>query len=591
MSSAPLQSADSLANSAWHDATSLRRLKAALAEAERDTAAATAEAVRLMRQVEEEQHRAAEAERRTRHAEGLRVTTVQRLAQQDAEIGRLGQQQAATAAELSERSAALDEAEGARAVLVRQVAELREGTAIASSLSNIEVDALTAALAAEKHRAARLEKGRAGDAEKLAVLNQQAARLQADLNAEQAAEQCVAASAAAQLQAERDRSAGLASELAAARAKESRGAEAARAAAAAAAAAAEAAAEAETKEDESGRVDGAELAAQRTRADGLAVELVAAKARVMQLTATAAAAPARRPSTLLQQTATVIRPRSRLALVVTAFTAEADGDLTLLAGQTVVLTKAKDSKKWWKGHLQSDPARAGVFPRAAVQEQVGAAQVDPAFSPAAPPAPARDAGPARTSTSEFERCRRALQSAALPSAAPASTVPEAWGADRAEVQIVQGSPVAPGQPMAAKAESPVMLALDAEVGPLAEPTAEHEYPPPAYDGYSNGGDYGSDEDESGGEYEQEEGEEEQILPSDQDIRNYAEQMLDMDLAEHPDLLWIAEEALLAADLPSGWAEHEDAEGNPYYWRTVGPEKVSSKRPHVQRDSLARYVTG
>jgi hypothetical protein len=39
-----------------------------------------------------------------------------------------------------------------------------------------------------------------------------------------------------------------------------------------------------------------------------------------------------------------------------------------------------------------------------------------------------------------------------------------------------------------------------------------------------------------------------------------------------DLLWIAEEALMAAELPSGWGEHVDGDGNAYYWRTVGPEK-------------------
>ena len=30
---------------------------------------------------------------------------------------------------------------------------------------------------------------------------------------------------------------------------------------------------------------------------------------------------------------------------------------------------------------------------------------------------------------------------------------------------------------------------------------------------------------------------------------------------------------MAAELPSGWGEHVDADGNAYYWRTVGPDKV------------------
>ena len=58
----------------------------------------------------------------------------------------------------------------------------------------------------------------------------------------------------------------------------------------------------------------------------------------------------------------------RLAAVVTAFTAEAEGDLSLQIGQVIVLTKARADKRWWKGYLQSQPAKKGVFPKLAVAE-------------------------------------------------------------------------------------------------------------------------------------------------------------------------------------------------------------------------------
>ena len=53
----------------------------------------------------------------------------------------------------------------------------------------------------------------------------------------------------------------------------------------------------------------------------------------------------------------------RLATVVSQFVAEADGDLSLQIGQVVVLTKARPDKQWWKGYVQNQPARKGVFPK------------------------------------------------------------------------------------------------------------------------------------------------------------------------------------------------------------------------------------
>ena len=47
----------------------------------------------------------------------------------------------------------------------------------------------------------------------------------------------------------------------------------------------------------------------------------------------------------------------RLARVVAAFRAEAAGDLSLEVGQVVILTKAKDSKQWWKGYKMDGRGR------------------------------------------------------------------------------------------------------------------------------------------------------------------------------------------------------------------------------------------
>ena len=37
----------------------------------------------------------------------------------------------------------------------------------------------------------------------------------------------------------------------------------------------------------------------------------------------------------------------------------------------------------------------------------------------------------------------------------------------------------------------------------------------------------------------------------------------MDIESHPDLIWIAEEALLSEELPKGWVTRQDAQGETY----------------------------
>ena len=71
----------------------------------------------------------------------------------------------------------------------------------------------------------------------------------------------------------------------------------------------------------------------------------------------------------------------RMAAVVSAFIAEADGDLSLQVGQVVVLTKARPDKQWWKGYIRGQPAQIGVFPKLAVVETPEAAEAASALSP------------------------------------------------------------------------------------------------------------------------------------------------------------------------------------------------------------------
>ena len=182
----------------------------------------------------------------------------------------------------------------------------------------------------------------------------------------------------------------------------------------------------------------------------------------------------------------------RTATVVADFTAEAAGDLSLRAGEVVVLSKAKPNKQWWRGHVDGAPEREGVFPRDAVEEEeepppyegrapLADAEVSadagptlqlelPSASPLCPP-PAAPSGvrQPRVSMGEFEACRKALRAAVLsrdtgapptPTLAPAGAGPPPVAAWAAESEGA-GSPLpeAKGEP----------AVYQAEPSPLARP--------------------------------------------------------------------------------------------------------------------------
>merc|ERR1712159_881653 len=66
----------------------------------------------------------------------------------------------------------------------------------------------------------------------------------------------------------------------------------------------------------------------------------------------------------------------RTAAVITEFAAERQGDLELRVGDVVVLTKAPKDKQWWKGYIEGENKRKGVFPCMFVKE-IGAAPRSP----------------------------------------------------------------------------------------------------------------------------------------------------------------------------------------------------------------------
>ena len=78
----------------------------------------------------------------------------------------------------------------------------------------------------------------------------------------------------------------------------------------------------------------------------------------------------------------------------------ASGDLTLRVGDVVVLTKAPADKQWWKGHIEGDRSRKGVFPKMFVKEIGAASPFSPPAAtaprplPFSPPAPAEAAAAA-----------------------------------------------------------------------------------------------------------------------------------------------------------------------------------------------------
>ncbi len=92
----------------------------------------------------------------------------------------------------------------------------------------------------------------------------------------------------------------------------------------------------------------------------------------------------------------------RTAAVITEFAAEAKGDLDLRVGEVVVLTKAPADKQWWKGYIEGDKSRKGVFPCMFVKE-IGAAPRSPeqatmrTVQPFSPPAPTATAAAAEVS--------------------------------------------------------------------------------------------------------------------------------------------------------------------------------------------------
>jgi hypothetical protein len=84
---------------------------------------------------------------------------------------------------------------------------------------------------------------------------------------------------------------------------------------------------------------------------------------------------------------------TRSAAVITEFAAEAKGDLALRVGEVVVLTNAPHDKQWWKGYIEGDKSRKGVFPCMFVKEigapRPAAVGVRPRSPPAATAASAK----------------------------------------------------------------------------------------------------------------------------------------------------------------------------------------------------------
>ena len=72
---------------------------------------------------------------------------------------------------------------------------------------------------------------------------------------------------------------------------------------------------------------------------------------------------------------------------------------------------------------------------------------------------------------------------------------------------------------------------------------------------------GDDEDEDGEELREE------------DILEYAQDVLGMELPADDEFLWIAEEALHQTELPSGWSEYVDANDRPYYNHPSQPQST------------------
>eukprot|EP01045_Picozoa_sp_COSAG04_P004584 COSAG04_NODE_202_length_20432_cov_7.004525_2_plen_657_part_00 len=127
---------------------------------------------------------------------------------------------------------------------------------------------------------------------------------------------------------------------------------------------------------------------------------------------------------------------------------------------------------------------------------------------------------------------------------------------------------APASPAPAMPASPE-LAMPASPAP-AMPVS----PEPEAGGLTPVG--GDDEDEEEEELAQE------------DVEEYAQDVLGMVLPRDEEFLWIAEEALHQTELPSGWSEYEDESGRPYYNHPSQPHSTYEHPVDTYHKSLYEF---